>query len=256
MSDLIDLENLKKNSSVLYSNKREVVDEITGEIKLTEKFTITKEKTRDNFVKLFVENIGYLMKLENSERNLFFIILTRLNYKNMFTFDKSFRKTIIDNKILSRASLYRAFKMLIDKKIIIKVEKNDTLFSDINDNKILDDNMYIANPNIVGKGSWHDLKNLRQTVTTYYDFENLEATKEMVQETKYIEFDEVVQEVEEYEVKDVEQDLDAIKNELKTEILIGKKDNIEAINLDIEIKRLELEIKRLELEKTKLDIQK
>ena len=53
-----------------------------------------------------MDNLYYLVNLDNIEKTLFFIILSKMDYKNVIFFDRSLRKAIIDSKLIARTSLY------------------------------------------------------------------------------------------------------------------------------------------------------
>lgn len=233
MSKIKDLTKIQSHQRVVYSATKELINEKTGEVSTTEKFTIAKEKTKDNFIKVFVENIKYLIDLENHEKSLFFIVLSRLNYKNLFFFDKGCKKSIIDGKFLSRSSMYRAFDGLLEKGVLIKIDSNDDI---LNDMMINSDDAYLVNPNIVGKGSWLELKNLRHTISYNYDFEKLEATKEIIQDVRYEGYEEITENLESHEVKQINQIVSEDGKHSETEIVIGEKeDYIDKSNVVIDI---------------------
>ncbi|HDX6244469.1 TPA: replication/maintenance protein RepL [Campylobacter fetus subsp. venerealis] len=231
MSKIKDLTKIQSHQRVVYSATKELINEKTGEVSTTEKFTIAKEKTKDNFIKVFVENIKYLIDLENHEKSLFFIVLSRLNYKNLFFFDKGCKKSIIDGKFLSRSSMYRAFDGLLEKGVLIKIDSNDDI---LNDMMINSDDVYLVNPNIVGKGSWLELKNLRHTISYNYDFEKLEATKEIIQDARYEGYEEITENLESHEVKQISQYASEDGKHIETEIVIGEKDQNKGDIIDIE----------------------
>ncbi|EIQ2371183.1 hypothetical protein LUX15_001874, partial [Campylobacter jejuni] len=54
MKEIVDLEN--KPVTRLYSKVEEKVDNITGEVTTIVSSFLQKEKTKDDFIKLFVEN--------------------------------------------------------------------------------------------------------------------------------------------------------------------------------------------------------
>ncbi|OCS32908.1 hypothetical protein GZ989_011400 (plasmid) [Campylobacter fetus] len=227
-STIKDLQQLygDKTHQVIYRKESNNINEITGEVTSSEKVTVAKEKTRAGFIKLFVDNLDYVVKLDNSEKMLFFRILRALNYKNVFMFDKSFRKRIEEGKILSRTAMYRAFKSLVEKEIILKIsdfpKKEDINFLLDDDMSYLDDG-YVANPDIVGKGNWAELENLKKTIVLNYDFKNYEVTKKVSQEATYKGFDEIANNQNQHEVKQVSQYISSDNKHSETNIIIGER---------------------------------
>ena len=243
-----------KNHQVIFRKEQTDVNGITGEVISTSKGVIAKEKTKAEFIKVFVDNLDYVVRLDNSEKILFFRILKSLNYKNVFMFDTSFRRRIETNKILSRTAMYRAFKGLVDKEIILKISefnnKEHISFLLDNDLSCLDDS-YVVNPDIVGKGNWAELENIK----------NYEITKSISQEASYSGLGDVIENPEAYEAKQINQYISPDQNHSQTDIIIGDKaeDDKDAhiLELQIELKKakLELEKKNLELKKTNLELE-
>ena len=253
-----------KNHQVIFRKEQTDVNGITGEVISTSKGVIAKEKTKAEFIKVFVDNLDYVVKLDNSEKILFFKILKSLNYKNVFMFDTSFRRRIETNKILSRTAMYRAFKGLVDKEIILKISefnnKEHISFLLDNDLSCLDDS-YVVNPDIVGKGNWAELENIKKTIVLNYDFKNYEITKSISQEASYSGLGDVIENPEAYEAKQINQYISPDQNYSQTDIIIGDKaeDDKDAhiLELQIELKtaNLELEKKNLELKKANLELE-
>ncbi|MFS2056409.1 hypothetical protein ACEN8K_47400, partial [Variovorax sp. CT11-76] len=73
---------------------------------------------------------------------------------------------------INRNLVSKAINSLIKKNVFIKIdEKNfNEIYSKADIKMIFTNKEYIINPQIVGKGSFRDLKKMRQTVITDYDF--------------------------------------------------------------------------------------
>lgn len=127
--------------------------------------------------------------------------------------------------------MYRAFDGLLEKGVLIKIDSNDDI---LNDMMINSDDVYLVNPNIVGKGSWLELKNLRHTISYNYDFEKLEATKEIIQDARYEGYEEITENLESHEVKQISQYASEDGKHIETEIVIGEKDQNKGDIIDIE----------------------
>jgi len=81
---------------------------------------------------------------------------------------------------------------------------------------------YGLNPQIVGKGSIKDLKQLRQTTVKTFNFETLEMTKEILTDAAYEGFDKVLAAPDSFQVDSVKQ-IQHSANKSETEIVISKK---------------------------------
>ncbi|EJT2981382.1 hypothetical protein NVT62_001906, partial [Campylobacter coli] len=182
---------------------------------------VRKVQTRESFIKLFTENIHYIINLEPQEKTLFFTLLSSVDYKNVVRFDKSMKQNIILDKVLSRAGMYRALNGLIEKKVIFKIDR-DFVKSYAG---VGSDDCYLFNPNLVGRGSWNDLKNLRHTITREWDFENLEVRENLEIEEEYLGLDEIKNNQKQYQVKEINQEHDETTKVKNTEIVIEEKNN-------------------------------
>lgn len=216
MREIVDLEN--KPVTRLYSKVEEKVDNITGEVTTIVSSFLQKEKTKDNFIKLFVENINYLTdNLSNSALRVVLMMFKNLNYQNIFHYNSDFVSYFTNKKILGKSSVYRAIKELEDKNVIFKITKEQQEEYDI-----ISPNSYIMNPQIIGKGSFKDLKKLRQTTIKEFDFEKLEMIQKVEVESEYEGLEEVKENPENYYIKDIKQI--SYPNTIENQIIISKKE--------------------------------
>ncbi|ENY8226167.1 hypothetical protein ACF1Z2_001841 [Campylobacter coli] len=216
MKEIVDLEN--KPVTRLYSKVEEKVDNITGEVTTIVSSFLQKEKTKDDFIKLFVENINYLTdNLSNSALRVVLMMFKNLNYQNIFHYNSDFVSYFTNKKILGKSSVYRAIKELEDKNVIFKITKEQQEEYDI-----ISPNSYIMNPQIIGKGSFKDLKKLRQTTIKEFDFEKLEMIQKVEVESEYKGLDEVKENPENYYIEDIKQI--AYPNTIENQIIISKKE--------------------------------
>ncbi|EOH2435192.1 hypothetical protein ACLWGK_001288 [Campylobacter coli] len=221
--EIKDLNEINKNNKqqVVYRKDNLSTDCITGEVIERNQIIVRKVQTRESFIKLFTENIHYIINLEPQEKTLFFTLLSSVDYKNVVRFDKSMKQNIILDKVLSRAGMYRALNGLIEKKVIFKIDR-DFVKSYAG---VGSDDCYLFNPNLVGRGSWNDLKNLRHTITREWDFENLEVRENLEIEEEYLGLDEIKNNQKQYQVKEINQEHDETTKVKNTEIVIEEKNN-------------------------------
>ncbi|EPN7692903.1 hypothetical protein ACT26N_001777 [Campylobacter coli] len=221
--EIKDLNEINKNNKqqVVYRKDNLSTDYITGEVIERNQIIVRKVQTRESFIKLFTENIHYIINLEPQEKTLFFTLLSSVDYKNVVRFDKSMKQNIILDKVLSRAGMYRALNGLIEKKVIFKIDR-DFVKSYAG---VGSDDCYLFNPNLVGRGSWNDLKNLRHTITREWDFENLEVRENLEIEEEYLGLDEIKNNQKQYQVKEINQEHDETTKVKNTEIVIEEKNN-------------------------------
>ncbi|EAJ0349245.1 hypothetical protein BXA13_07995 [Campylobacter lari] len=222
MAKIVNLEN--KETKKLYSNVQEKVDAVTGEVTTVISSFLQREKTKDDFIKLFVENISFLTdNLSNPALRVVLMMIKNLNYQNVFQYNSEFVHYFESRKILGKSSVYRAIKELEDKQVIFKVTEEQRKEYDI-----IGSNSYIMNPQIIGKGSFKDLKKLRQTVVKTFDFDNLEFKQEVSVESEYEGLEQIKRNPDHYVIEEVKQ-IASDKNVVENQVIISKKDD-EQIN--------------------------
>ena len=232
--EIIDLEKSRSTSARLYNRTQEIVDSQTGEVKTIVTSFLQKEQSKDAFIKVFVENLDFLVEnLSNNARTVFLVMIKNVNYKNIFKYDSDFVKYFEERKILAKSSVYRALKELEDKQAIFKISENDKDKFDI-----IGKNSFMLNPQIVGKGSIKDLKQLRQTTVKTFNFETLEMTKEILTDAAYDGFDKVLAAPDDFQIDSVKQ-IQHSANKSETEIVISKKHDEEPA----EVKQEAIEVK-------------
>ncbi|ECP7225327.1 hypothetical protein FUY57_09365 [Campylobacter jejuni] len=218
MAKIVNLEN--RDTKKLYSSVQEKIDATTGEVTTVISSFLQREKTKDDFIKLFVENISFLTdNLSNPALRVVLMMVKNLNYQNVFNYNSDFVHYFESKKILGKSSVYRAIKELEDKQVIFKVTEEQRKEYDI-----IGSNSYIMNPQIIGKGSFKDLKKLRQTVVKTFDFDNLEFKQEISVESEYEGFKQVKKNPDNYVIEEVKQ-IASNKNTIENQVIIFEKDN-------------------------------
>lgn len=248
--------NLKdENKKTLISKEKQYIDHTTGEILSSESYSI-QVKTKDEFVKLFVENIDYLgKKLDGFEFKTLFFILQKMDYQNSLVIDSTFKKNLsicFDNK--SPSVISRAITGLINKNILLKIDTMDLKEKF----RSYIGNSYYVNPNIIGKGSFRDIKKLRQTIITDFDFENNKITKSASIDTTYEDGQDLIDNTQNYKVDDIEYSKDEENNKQTANIIVSKteKDKENIIKYNEDSNNIAYELAQIELEEAKLKLKK
>lgn len=70
--------NDTKNATTLLKNEKEIIDYQTGEIISREDVKVTKEKNREKFIKIFIDNLDYVIEaLKPIEKGIFLSLCTK-----------------------------------------------------------------------------------------------------------------------------------------------------------------------------------
>lgn len=251
----------KKNYTV-YTEKQIEISGTTGEVLKENEIYVTKAKNRDDFIKFFVDNLSFIgSDLLNAERQVLFILLTKIDYKNIIYINSDLRRDVEALLKVSKSTVSVAINGLKKKGVILSL--SDSLKKELG---TFSDNAFIINPNIAGRGSFNELQKLRQDISIEYDFEKLEVKQKYNIKSKYDGFDEISNNMQNHEIKEIKQTQD----KKSTEVCIVEKDqnNIIDVNDVIEQpvnisksqniktdKEIELELVREQNEAKRLDIE-
>lgn len=267
-NEIVDLESLRKDSVKFYEHTRETVDNTTGEVVENTHTFSKKVKTKDEFVKLYIENTDFLQTLTNGEMKILLHAMRNLNYTNSFSFTSDFMGYFLENDILKKSSVYNGIKALVRKKVFIKA--TDEMKKKF---KLYGSDIYFLHPDIVSKGSFTDLREVKRTIVKTFDFENLQMRQEVTTEAKYAGFTEVIENLDKHEIKQIRSEVSPDGKNRETEILVGEKNNFDVIdvkptevidnkkssveleneNLRLKLKLIEAENESKKLENAKLD---
>lgn len=225
MQNEIEILDDNKKSTTIYTQEINNVDFTTGELIDKKEIKFVKEKSRHGFIQLYIDNIGYLSSqaISNIERQSLIFILTQITFLNVVKVNGSLRKLIKVGTNLSDSSISRALSGLIEKNILLKIDEK---YSDKFGIKAYIGDEYLVNPQLVGKGSFNEMKSLRQTIITNFDFNTLEMKQQMQIETKYDGFDEIADNLENHEIKEIRQGRSNDGKYQNTEVVIAEKNNI------------------------------
>lgn len=227
--EIKSLIDVNKKIPKIYEHTTEQVDKTTGEVVSNTHTFVKQVNTREEFVKLFTENIDYVNKnLTDSEIRIYLHAINNLNYNNNFRFDSNFIGYFVSNEIMKKTTVYRHFKSLVEKGVFILA--NDDLKKEFN---IYGNDVYFVHPDLIGKGPFIDLLKLRRIIVQTFDFQNLTMKQEITTETAYNGFEEIANNSNEHEVKQINKTISNDGKHIKTEIVIGEKDNNDII-VDVE----------------------
>lgn len=190
---------LKDNRQAVYSKTTQIINEKTGEIAESIGTRVYKLKNRENFLKLYVDNLDIFYRLEDKESKVLLFIFKSLSYSNSIAINSSTRKNMSLGLKISMPTVSRALNGLINKGILKKVEDDS-----IRDEYVAySDDMFFVDPNIVGKGSFRDLEKLRQTIVREYDLNKMELKTSISIEHEYADLNEVLTNPNKHKVIDV-----------------------------------------------------
>jgi len=153
-------------SNVVYAEVNRVVDHETGEIKQTVDNRVIRLPQEPEFIKLYLQDINKIFDLPKGCSPALYEILKKMNYEGHITLNKFIKEMCAKNAGLTLQSFNNCITDLIKKDIISRVGHG----------------VYVANPNIFGKGSWADISKQREFyLTIKYSKNGKEIVQNQVQ---------------------------------------------------------------------------
>lgn len=134
--------NVVKESSTI------TIDGATGEIQQISKTQQYAVETEPAFIKLYLNDIMRLKELPPSTSNVLHAILGYMNYQNEIILIGYNKQAICSKMNLPMNTLNKAIDNLYKANILIRVAPS----------------CYIVDPELFGKGSWKDIKNIRLSI--------------------------------------------------------------------------------------------
>ena len=164
---IIDL-NDTKTTETIYKNEKDIINHKTGEVISQEQSRIVRERKKERFIKVFVDNLDYVIdNFSNMEKNVFLSLLKEMNYYNVIKLDSGLRKTLEISANISQGTVSKTINKLIEKNAIIKInETNKDEFGIV----FFTGKEYVVNPQLVGSGSFKELSRMRRVIVMDYDF--------------------------------------------------------------------------------------
>lgn len=126
------------------------VTEITddGVIVEQKRLEISQFEKEPSYVKLYLQDIGRLSGLNNSEQKLINELVFNMGFNNIVPAYKPVKQMIALKTGMKYNTIDKALKELCVKGILIRKARG----------------FYIMDPNLFGRGSWKDISNIRLTV--------------------------------------------------------------------------------------------
>jgi len=118
-----------------------------GEILETKFKTISKPK-EDDFIKLYLSDVGHLHNLQPNQQELLYHFLQKMTYDNLIVINKTIKEMIAKESGKSFRTVENALTSYVDTGILLRQGRG----------------VYIANPYLFGKGRFEDIQKIRMEV--------------------------------------------------------------------------------------------
>ena len=139
------MENKKK---ITYEHVDTITDTNTGEVSSIKRHTQSIVEKEPEYIKLYLADIARLKDLPKSTEGVLHLLLKSMSYKNIIPAYAPIKRMICSELGIQMDTLNKAIDNLYKAGILIRVERG----------------IYMADPNIFGKGEWKSIKNLRLVI--------------------------------------------------------------------------------------------
>ncbi|EJP2870367.1 hypothetical protein NTM01_001640, partial [Campylobacter jejuni] len=241
---------MMKDLNVLATKDHYYIDKKTDMETSRHSVVAQRFTNREQFVKFFAENLFVLNNLSGNEMKFFINCLSFMNYQNTIIINSDFRKDLSKLLDISLPAISNHLKTLIEKEILIHLNPKELNESEKQYFKLTDrqTKMYLINPKVVGKGSFRDLKEMRQILIRRFNFDDLRFEQEIIDEREYnTNFDKTKK----YQVADIikskndnSENTTIIIDEKKEAINNNNNENNAILSLSAELKTTLNEIKK------------
>ena len=133
---------------LVIENNNNVIDSTTGEILSIEKIKTVIVGKEPSFYKVYVEDLGNLIGLNNAQKAVFECLASNMTFQNIVVLIKPIKKIIAQVTGYSPNTITKVIDQLYKKGMIIRE----------------DTSVYRINPKYVAKGKWEDIKALRLVI--------------------------------------------------------------------------------------------
>lgn len=135
-------------SKIVYEKTQTITNHETGEITAEQTETITILPKEPPYIKVYLEDIAKIQDLPSGSTNLLYELLKMMNYESNEIFLNSALKRRIAEKlgIKNLKSIDNALTQFHQRNVLIRVDRG----------------IYMANPNLFGKGTWQQVHRLRR----------------------------------------------------------------------------------------------
>jgi Firmicute plasmid replication protein (RepL) len=135
---------VKKNIS--YQETATTISE-DGEI-LEQNFKTISKTKEDDFIKLYLSDIGHFHKLERNQQDLLYYFLKIMSYDNLIIINKRIKERIAEESGKAYSTVENALVSYVKSGILLRDGRG----------------VYIANPYLFGRGRFEDIQKIRTEI--------------------------------------------------------------------------------------------
>lgn len=145
----------KEKKKITQQFSKEIVDRTTGEVLSTETYKSSFVTREPPYFKMFCSDLGLIYGLNPTETKCLYEFARNMSYHNIIPLVSPMREGIREVLGLHEKAFERAIKELKNAGVLIPV---------LNKNNKPRRGIYVLNPDIVAKGAWEDIQQLRMSI--------------------------------------------------------------------------------------------
>ncbi|MDV7390848.1 replication/maintenance protein RepL, partial [Arthrospira platensis SPKY1] len=134
---------------VVFESFNQVIDENTGELLSSKKVTKVMLPQEPAFVKLYLQDVMKIMNLTSSCKDVLFAFLPTMGYNNVIAAQKYVKEMICEQLGIKMNTLNKAIDTMSKEGVLVRKGRG----------------IYVVNPQIIAKGKWEDIQEIRLQVT-------------------------------------------------------------------------------------------
>lgn len=143
------MEGKGNKKSIRFKEVKETIDISTGEINSIERRSVFQIDKEPDYVKLYLKDIIRLKGLPPSTTMVLNALLQSMGYNNIIPAYSPIKKLICKDLNISVDTLNKAIDNLYKKGILIRLDRG----------------IYMADPELFGRGNWSEIKDIRMMIT-------------------------------------------------------------------------------------------
>lgn len=129
----------------IFQSEKSIVDKETGEVTHLESTNILRIQDEPPYVKLYLDDLVKINDLPKNTSKILYQFVRKMNYDGQIVLNSAVKRMIASAINVKEQSISNSITSLIQKDIMHRV----------------DTGMYVLNPNLFAKGSWGDVRKLR-----------------------------------------------------------------------------------------------
>jgi len=140
---------MKDKKTIRNKQITQTIDSETGELielEVVKNMVVDKEP---DYVKLYIKDLIRLNDLPSATGKVLNCLLQNMGYKNIIPVYSPIKKLICKNLNISLNTLNKAIDQLYKKDILVRIDRG----------------LYLADPELFGRGKWEDIKDIRMMIT-------------------------------------------------------------------------------------------